>query len=89
MPKGYHVKSVYLDEKTGVIAAKPGKGGKLFFEMSTIEIEITQEVGKAVMDAGFGTYFDSPISVTPNPPTQSDHLSRAVSPAPKTAPSPT
>jgi hypothetical protein len=54
--------------------------------MSTIEIEITQEVGKAVMDAGFGTYFDSPISVPPLlSPTQSDRISRAVSPVPKTA----
>jgi len=60
---GYHVKSVYLDEKTGIFAAKPGSGHKLFFEMSTIEASITREVGKAIMDAGFGTYVDSPISV--------------------------
>ena len=64
MPKGYHVKSVYLDETTGVIAANPGSGGKLFFEMSTIESSITREVGGKIMDAGFGTYIDSPISVT-------------------------
>jgi 3-hydroxyisobutyrate dehydrogenase-like beta-hydroxyacid dehydrogenase len=58
------VRSVYLDESTGVIAAtNKGNGDKLFFEMSTIEASITREVGKAVMDAGFGTYFDSPISV--------------------------
>jgi 3-hydroxyisobutyrate dehydrogenase-like beta-hydroxyacid dehydrogenase len=55
---------VYLDEKTGVIAANPGSGNKLFFEMSTIEASITREVGKQIMDAGFGTYFDSPISVS-------------------------
>ena len=64
VPKGYHVKAVYLDETTGVIAAKPGSGHKLFFEMSTIEASITREVGGKVMDAGFGTYIDSPISVT-------------------------
>ena len=65
MPTGYHVKSVYLDEKTGVIAAKPGSGDKLFFEMSTIEASVTREVGRKIMDAGFGAYLDSPISVTP------------------------
>jgi 3-hydroxyisobutyrate/3-hydroxypropionate dehydrogenase len=63
VPKGYHVKSVYLDETTGVIAAKPGAGNKLFFEMSTIEASITREVGGKIMEAGFGTYIDSPISV--------------------------
>ena len=64
MPKGYHVKSVYLDELTGVIAAKhSGSGDKLFFEMSTIEASITREVGKIIMDARYGTYIDSPISV--------------------------
>jgi 3-hydroxyisobutyrate dehydrogenase len=63
VPKGYHVKIVYLDEKTGVIAATKKGGNKVFFEMSTIEASITREVGKAIMDAGFGTYFDSPISV--------------------------
>jgi 3-hydroxyisobutyrate dehydrogenase-like beta-hydroxyacid dehydrogenase len=54
---------VYLDDNTGVINAKPGSGNKLFFEMSTIEASITREVGKKIMDAGLGTYFDSPISV--------------------------
>ena len=63
MPKGYHVKIVYLDESTGVIAANTGSGKKIFFEMSTIEASITREVGKKIEDAGFGTYFDSPISV--------------------------
>ena len=63
MPKGHHVRAVYLDQEIGIIAAKPGSGGKLFFEMSTIEPSITREVGKTIMDAGFGTYFDSPISV--------------------------
>ena len=54
---------MYLDKETGVIAAKPGSGDKVFFEMSTIEPSVTREVGKIIMDAGFGTYFDSPISV--------------------------
>jgi len=46
-----------------VIAANPGSGKKIFFEMSTIEASITREVGQKVEEAGFGTYFDSPISV--------------------------
>ena len=63
MPKGFHVKLVYLDDQTGVIAGNPGSGNKIFFEMSTIEASITREVGQKIQDAGFGTYFDSPISV--------------------------
>jgi 3-hydroxyisobutyrate/3-hydroxypropionate dehydrogenase len=62
VPKGYHVQSVYLDDKTGVINAKPGDGKKLFLEMSTIEGSITRDIGKKIMDAGFGTYVDSPVS---------------------------
>lgn len=65
MPKGFHVKLVYLDDQTGVIAANPGSGKKIFFEMSTIEASITREVGQKIQEAGFGTYFDSPISVLP------------------------
>jgi 3-hydroxyisobutyrate/3-hydroxypropionate dehydrogenase len=63
VPKGFHVKLVYLDDQTGVIAANPGSGKKIFFEMSTIEASITREVGQKIQEAGFGTYFDSPISV--------------------------
>jgi len=65
VPKGFHVKLVYLDDQTGVIAANPGSGKKIFFEMSTIEAGITREVGEKIQEAGFGTYFDSPISVLP------------------------
>lgn len=61
------MKSVYLDELTGVIAAKHSSAGnKLFFEMSTIEASITRQVGKIIMDAGFGTYIDCPVSVKPS-----------------------
>jgi 3-hydroxyisobutyrate/3-hydroxypropionate dehydrogenase len=63
VPKGVHVQDVYLKPTTGVVNAKVGDGNKLFFEMSTIEASITRDVGKKVMDAGLGIYFDSPISV--------------------------
>jgi hypothetical protein len=55
--------------------------------MSTIETSITQEVGKKIMDAGFGTYFDSPISVL-CPLFEVTDFVRAVFQEPKTAPYP-
>ena len=63
MPQGDHVQSVYLGAATGVINGSRGSGDKLFLEMSTIETSITREVGKRIMDTGFGTYVDSPVSV--------------------------
>ncbi|KAK3707173.1 hypothetical protein LTR37_012342 [Vermiconidia calcicola] len=61
VPAAEHVRQVYLDEENGVIAA-PKSESRLILECSTIGIESTREVGKAVMDAGLGRYIDAPVS---------------------------
>lgn len=63
VPAAEHVRQVYLDEENGVIAA-PKSESRLILECSTIGIESTREVGKAVMDAGLGRYIDAPVSVS-------------------------
>ena len=62
VPGASDVKAVYLDEKTGVIAAKKN-GERLMLECSTIDVESTKEVGTKLGDAGLGTYIDAPVSV--------------------------
>jgi 3-hydroxyisobutyrate dehydrogenase len=64
VPAALHVKDVYLNPKTGVIAA-PKDSNRLILECSTIDSESTIEVGTALKDAGVGTYIDTPVSVSP------------------------
>ncbi|KAF2104423.1 putative 3-hydroxyisobutyrate dehydrogenase [Rhizodiscina lignyota] len=61
VPASKHVKAVYLTPGSGVIAASPSDK-RLILECSTIDSETTREVGKALMDAGIGTYVDTPVS---------------------------
>jgi 3-hydroxyisobutyrate dehydrogenase-like beta-hydroxyacid dehydrogenase len=64
VPGGKDVKAVYLDEKTGVIAAKKYEE-RLMLECSTIDVETTKEVGRRLKEGGLGTYIDAPVSVRP------------------------
>ncbi|KAF2028139.1 6-phosphogluconate dehydrogenase C-terminal domain-like protein [Setomelanomma holmii] len=61
VPTGKDVKAVYLDEKTGVVAAKKNER-RFMLECSTIEVASTQEVGKKLAEEGSGTYIDAPVS---------------------------
>ncbi|KAH7379272.1 NAD-binding of NADP-dependent 3-hydroxyisobutyrate dehydrogenase-domain-containing protein [Phaeosphaeria sp. MPI-PUGE-AT-0046c] len=61
VPGGQDVRTVYLDEKHGVIAAKKEEE-RLMLECSTIDVESTKEVGKRLKDAGSGMYIDAPVS---------------------------
>lgn len=61
LPLAKHVRAVYLNENTGIIAA-PKNANRLCLECSTIDIATTRDVGKQIMDAGLGTYVDSPVS---------------------------
>lgn len=63
VPASQHVRQVYLDEANGVVAA-PKNDSRLILESSTIDVDTTREVGKAIMDAGLGRYVDSPVSVS-------------------------
>lgn len=62
VPGGKDVKAVYLDEKTGVVAAKKNEG-RLMLECSTIDVDTTKEVGRRLKEEGLGTYIDAPVSV--------------------------
>lgn len=91
VPGAADVKAVYLDEKTGVIAAKKDEG-RLMLECSTIDVETTKEVGRKLKDRGLGMYIDAPVSVShSSPPIQyheSEMDSRAVFQRLKPEPSP-
>ena len=63
VPASKHVKQVYLDKENGVIAASQSND-RLLLECSTIDVETTREVGKAIMDVGIGRYIDTPVSVS-------------------------
>jgi len=63
VPASKHVRQVYLDEEHGVIAATKDDS-RLVLECSTIDVDTTRQVGKAVMDAGRGRYVDAPVSVS-------------------------
>lgn len=62
VPGAQDVKKVYLDETTGVIAAKKDDQ-RLFLECSTIDVQSTKEVGSKLKENGMGTYIDTPVSV--------------------------
>jgi 3-hydroxyisobutyrate/3-hydroxypropionate dehydrogenase len=67
VPGAADVKTVYLDEKNGVIAAKEDRE-RVMCECSTIDVKSTREVGEKLMEAGRGTYVDTPVSVSFNIP---------------------
>lgn len=69
VPGGVDVRKVFLDEETGVIAAKKD-AQRVILECSTIDVETTKQVGKALKEGGWGTYVDTPVSVR----TRHDHL---------------
>lgn len=63
IPAASHVRTVYLDAKNGIIAAKSNPK-RLMLECSTIDAQTARDVGDAIMDAGSGIYIDTPVSVS-------------------------
>lgn len=63
VPAAKDVKTVYLDEKDGVIAASKDDE-RVSCECSTIDVKSTREVGEKLKAAGMGTYVDTPVSVS-------------------------
>ncbi|KAH6679058.1 putative 3-hydroxyisobutyrate dehydrogenase [Halenospora varia] len=61
VPAASHVKSVYLDKTSGVIAAAKNKD-RLMLECSTIDAQSARELGETLKLAESGTYFDTPVS---------------------------
>ena len=63
VPAATHVKQVYLDSQSGIIAAK-AKPDRLMLECSTIDAETAKEVGETLENVGAGVYIDTPVSVS-------------------------
>lgn len=61
VPAAVDVRKVYLDEETGVIAAR-NNSDRLLLECSTIDVQTTKEIGTALAAAQKGTYIDAPVS---------------------------
>ncbi|KAI9053699.1 hypothetical protein LZ554_002652 [Drepanopeziza brunnea f. sp. 'monogermtubi'] len=61
IPAASHVRSAYLSEVDGILAAKKNSD-RLMLECSTIDSQTAREVGTALKEAGSGTYVDTPVS---------------------------
>jgi 3-hydroxyisobutyrate dehydrogenase len=89
VPGAADVKKVYLDEETGVIAARKD-AERVLCECSTIDVKSTREVGEALKERGLGVYVDTPVSVSPHATHHTSTVtdatqSRAASPQPNAA----
>ncbi|KAJ0414315.1 NAD binding domain of 6-phosphogluconate dehydrogenase-domain-containing protein [Aspergillus carlsbadensis] len=66
VPKAPHVREVFLNPETGLLAATPrgsGSGsGVLYLELSTIDANVSSEISKLVEAGGFGEFVDAPCS---------------------------
>lgn len=66
VPTGKHVEDVYLNESTGIAAARRVDAEldekRLYFECSTIDIDTAKRVGGVLEESGIGTYIDCPVS---------------------------
>ena len=65
VPQAVHVKKVFLDPTTGLLAQTLQPKRKiLFIELSTIDAAVSEEIADRVTDGGFGTFVDAPCSVS-------------------------
>ncbi|CAI4215830.1 unnamed protein product [Parascedosporium putredinis] len=63
VPQAAHVRDVFLNPSTGLLAAPKKEGRrKLYLELSTIDVAVSSEVAAAVVDGGFGDFVDAPCS---------------------------
>jgi 3-hydroxyisobutyrate dehydrogenase len=66
LPQAPHVKDVFLNPDTGLLASTKLPSRKiLFLELSTIDSSASAEVADAVNLRGFGDFVDAPCSVRP------------------------
>lgn len=65
LPQGQHVREVFTNPSTGLIAAGKSSKPKFFLECSTIEASTSTSVGEEVRKAGLGDFLDSPVSGGP------------------------
>ncbi|KAH6678768.1 NAD binding domain of 6-phosphogluconate dehydrogenase-domain-containing protein [Plectosphaerella plurivora] len=64
LPKGQHVRRVFTDPTTGLLAgaAADPLRKRLFIDCSTIDVATSREMGAAVNAAGAGDFADAPVS---------------------------
>jgi 3-hydroxyisobutyrate dehydrogenase len=62
LPSLEAVRDVYLDEASGVLAARPNSN-RLIVETSTMEPSSATEVAQRLAEAKAGYYVDAPVSV--------------------------
>ena len=65
VPAARHVKDVFLNPQTGLLAAQRQSPNKkmLFTGLSTIDAAASTEVTEAVIASDFGDFVDAPCSV--------------------------
>ena len=65
VPAARHVKDVFLNPQTGLLAAPRHPPNKkiLFMELSTIDAAASTEVAEAVITNDLGDFVDAPCSV--------------------------
>ncbi|KEF52108.1 uncharacterized protein A1O9_11734 [Exophiala aquamarina CBS 119918] len=61
VPMDEHARAVCLHPETGVVAAGLSKD-RLILDSSTLSVSTAKYVGQQLMDAGAGTYIDTPVS---------------------------
>lgn len=61
VPNGDNALDVYLNPQNGVIAARKN-ADRLILESSTIDVKVSQNIGKEIINAGLGVYVDAPVS---------------------------
>ncbi|PCG92836.1 Dehydrogenase, multihelical [Penicillium occitanis (nom. inval.)] len=63
VPQARHVRDVFLNPETGLLASESKPGRKiLFLELSTIEVATSLEIAKKVEAGGYGEFVDAPCS---------------------------
>ena len=69
VPQAAHVRDVFLNPETGLLAAPRNQDKKkLYLELSTIDAAVSSEVAEAVASGGFGRLRRCALlSKTPNP----------------------
>ena len=65
VPQARHVRDVFLNPETGLLASESKPGRKiLFLELSTIEVATSLEIAEKVEAGGYGEFVDAPCSVS-------------------------
>ena len=76
LPRGHHVQQVFYAGEDSLLSAanETSTGGKkLFIDCSTIDPDISREIGKKVEESGLGQFSDAAVSVCLDHTTMTTH----------------